>query len=532
MACAGPAEPEPLDPSWREPTVPATAQLGDPVVCADPEARDAAPFERQTPHKLFDLESPQLGHGFGLAVEDLDGDGRLDLVLPMLDAPPVLLLQRAEGWVEAPERLPAAHEAPVVGVSAVDVEGDGDVDLLLARVDAADLLLRNLGEGWFEADPEALPADPAASLGGAWADADGDGDLDLFAVNGGALPRCDEAGGWLPADPSALWLNRGDGTFEPAPLPAALTEGYTLAAAWLDIDGDHDPDLVPTNDYGWLAAPDAAGLNDGAGGFTPGAEALGLSQRIAGMGVAVGDLNGDARPDFVKSGWGELVFLESDADGWHETSQARGLPRGGAEQEIAWNAQLVDVDHDGDLDLPVAFGAIPAQEVDDTGFIAECGAAGAANPGLQPDGLFLQGADGRFEDVAVDWRVADAGPSRGMVLADLDGDGWLDLVKRSLAGADHLYRAACGEAAWTAIRLHQPGANPSAWGASVVVEADGVRRWRSLSQGGLYSSSGPPVVHVGLGDAARIDRVEVTWPDGARSVVEDLPVNTPVTIAR
>ncbi|MEQ1507143.1 MAG: CRTAC1 family protein, partial [Myxococcota bacterium] len=183
-------------------------------------------------------------------------------------------------------------------------------------------------------------------------------------------------------------------------------------------------------------------------------------------------------------------------------------------------------DNDGDLDGVVAYGAfdvaVPNEDWD--------------NPAHQPDALWLQQPDGSFEDAAVEWGVADPGKNRGIVVADFDGDGWLDLAKRDLGGPSLLYVSRCGRDNWIKVRLRDDAiANRNAVGARVrVVGADGVARSRWVTAGGTgYGTGGPPEVHVGLGDADAVDHVEVQWPDGTESwAAFGVPANQTVTIHR
>ena len=122
---------------------------------------------------------------------------------------------------------------------------------------------------------------------------------------------------------------------------------------------------------------------------------------------------------------------------------------------------------------------------------------------------------------------------RGLLAVDLDRDGWVDLVKRDLNGPSTVHWARCGDAVWLEVSLRQGGFNRNAVGARVEVEALGHHHVRSIRAGGTsFASAGPPYAHTGLGRATHVDRVQVTWPDGERSVLVDLDVNQHITITR
>ena len=133
-----------------------------------------------------------------------------------------------------------------------------------------------------------------------------------------------------------------------------------------------------------------------------------------------------------------------------------------------------------------------------------------------------QQPDGTFVDVAPEWGVDDDGKNRGFVLADFNGDGWLDIAMRNLDGENKLYLSRCGAEHYVKVRLRDDAiANHLAIGARVkVLSEDGRSFTRWVTAGGTgYGTGGPPEVHFGLGDVEKIERIEVKWPDGSQSYV-------------
>jgi hypothetical protein len=240
------------------------------------------------------------------------------------------------------------------------------------------------------------------------------------------------------------------------------------------------------------------------------------------MGVAVGDLNGDEVMDFFVTAWDGWRLFESAPGGlWFETSQARGLfPDTLGGQNVAWGTDLGDLDNDGDLDLGVAYGYLQLFSLHN-------------NPTRQPDAVLEQLADGSFVDRAPAWGLADPGRNRSTLWVDLNRDGWLDLVRTDLRAQPTIHLGRCGDAGWLEVEVHQPGMNTFAIGARVRV-VDGDQTWvRDVTAGGVgFASALPAEVHVGLGDRDHVDRVEVRWPDGAWSVMEDVPTRQRLTITR
>jgi len=280
------------------------------------------------------------------------------------------------------------------------------------------------------------------------------------------------------------------------------------------------PDLYFVNDFG-VAYRNVLLWNRGGGVLEPDDNLAALDLVMTGMGLGVGDFTHDGVPDLVMPEWNGIFLMESSELGfWVQSGWAKGVYNNLENaQKVGWGADFGDMDNDGDLDIPVAFGVLDSPEYHP--------------PPDEPDALFIQDDSGNFLDKAAEWGVDDRGEGRGFVLTDLNGDGWLDIVKRNLSAPAVLYESRCGEAGWLRIRLHQSGLNRLAVGARVRV-FDGGHRWvRTVLAGGhSHASAGPPEVHFGFGDVDVVHRVEVTWPDGQVSNLFDVPTRQILDITR
>ncbi len=486
--------------------------------------------------------------GAGVAALDYDGDGDDDLLfvqsgkLPVDGAggPGAALYRNdgAAGFVDVTAAAGLRLAVYGMGATAGDYDGDGDVDLYVTAY-GPNRLFRNNGDGTFtDVTDAAGVGDPSWGASASFADVDGDGALDLYVTNYVDFsfennPICGLQNRGLRSYchpdvydglPDRFFRNRGDGTFDDATLEAGFgsASGKGLGVIFGDVDLDGAVDLYVANDM----TANFLFRNLGDGTFEEIALLTGTAfddrgEAEAGMGVELGDLDDNGFPDIL------VMHLDKQTNAVYSNTGTglfvdRRYPTRIAEpsfHKVGFGVGLGDFDQDGYADLAIANGHIihNVDEWDATGRFR------------QPNQLLRNNGDGTFAE------VADAGldvvrSSRGLAMVDIDLDGDLDLaISNSDEPAEVYENVTAAPGGWLQLSL---GDQRSPLGARVEVTAGGRRQTRELRAGSSYMSQSSAAVHVGLGAAAGVDSVLVTWPDGRRLRFTDPPANRRLRVVR
>ena len=473
--------------------------------------------------------------GGGVVLTDLDADGDIDVVVADFPWFPAIHVNDGTGvFTRSTQPAPPLHQdvREVGFFGAADFTGDGLPELVLHGAGFT-ALSENLGDlqfGPLEMVHSTAPDDPRGLVQtGAYGDVDGDGDLDMLlpvvhAGGGGGGPQGDGGNTALP-DPGfdLLYINEGDQGWRLSQTLSPLGEpGHAQVALMTDFDLDGDPDLLVPSEFGDRSERTALYRNDGldAAGdpvLINVAPELFADIDPGAMGVASYDANGDGLLDYCVSSVGPPQCLMSLGDGtFVEGATALGLVVPDSFDRPEWSSysvEFVDLDNDSFMDAAVSAGPPNRDDPDPD----------------HPDALYRGTPDGLLEEVTTAVGFGDLRRHYALASADLDRDGFPDLVVTGTQGPPRVWMNRCGPGAWLDLDFEGVGANAEAYGVMVHVRAGGrthVRELHSLRAVG----QGPSELHFGLGDAETADEVSVRWPDGARSVFYDMPLRRRVTV--
>ncbi|HTU89317.1 MAG TPA: CRTAC1 family protein [Gemmataceae bacterium] len=480
--------------------------------------------------------------GSGAALFDFNNDGRLDIYLLQNGGPKSgsvnrLYQQMPDGrFRDVSNGSGLDIDGHNMGVAVGDVNNDGWLDVLVTQYNGVQLFL-NTGKGSFtDITSEAGLSNPGWATSAAFFDYDRDGWLDLIVVNyvdydptwpckapNGKRDYC--APKTFRGRVSRLFHNRGGGGMGGWKGFADVTEasglgrlaGPGLGVVCADFDGDGWPDIFIAND----GKPNHLWINQKNGQFTEQAVVRGLAyngmgQAQAGMGIALGDVDSDGLLDvFVThlTEEGNTLWRQGPPGLYRDHSAAGGFMKREA-QGTGFGTLLADFDHDGTLDLAVVNGRVSAlATVDDWSLGPFWSWYGERNRLFHGDGR------GRFEDLSRQ-NPALCGRfnvARGLVRGDIDGDGAVDLLVTTIGGPARLFKnVAPRRGHWLQVQAIDPTLHRDALGAVVRIRSGGRTQIRSLHPAEGYLCSSEISAHFGLGDASRIDDIEIIWPDGCR----------------
>lgn len=540
-------------PSAPSPLSPPSAQNFPKLV--DITSKTGITFDHySTPELKYVVESM----AGGVALIDYDRDGWPDIYFT--NAPTVAMAlagQKARSalyhnnhdgtFTDVTDKAGVGYPCWAQGVAVGDYNNDGWPDMLVTCFGGV-VLYRNNGNGTFSdvTKDVGLGTENGWATGAAFGDYDHDGWPDLFIDHYvdfrldnmprfGSAPNCRYMGIEVQCGPRGLkgapdnLYHNVHGHFVDVSKQAGVADeqgGYGLTPLWSDFDGDGKLDLLVANDAG----VNYLYLGDGAGKFTESGISSGIAynqdgNNQANMGVALGDYMHTGRQSVLITHFDNeyaTLYRNEGKIGFTDVSAFAGV-LGATHGYVQWGDAFVDFANSGWPDIFIVSGHVMPQ-VDTI----------PQGPKYhEPKTLLLNQRDGKFEDIS-----KEAGPaiqipqvSRGLAIGDLFNDGKLEAVVENLVSKPMILRPEGGDHGhWVSLQFEGVHADRLALNTRVRVVAGDLAQVQEVLSGGSYISQNDLRLHFGLGKHDRVDRVEITWPNGSVQVLTNLAADRFYTV--
>jgi hypothetical protein len=529
-------------------SAPATPQPNAATQLVDITARTGIHFSHMsTPDARYIVESMS----GGVALIDYDQDGypdiyftnavSVEMALAGKKAKSALYHNNHDGtFTDVTDKAGVGFPCWAMGATVGDYNNDGRPDLLVTCFGGV-VLYRNNGDGTFTdvTKKAGLGGDNGWATGASFGDYDGDGWPDLFVAHYvdfhlNDLPtfgskktcqyhdvpvQCGPRG--LKGTSDNLYRNRGDGTFEDVSKQAGVDDPrgfFGLTAVWAHLGGDGPANLFVAND----GEPNFLYVNDGHGHFSDVAYPAGVAvnqdgTEQANMGVALGDYMHTGRFSIGISHFSEeyaTLYRNDGAMSFTDVSYPSGIARG-TTPYVGWGDAFLDLNNSGWLDFILVNGHVYPQ----------VGASGTGTVYREPKLVYANQHDGTFRDDSKTSGPAIEIPqvSRGLAVGDFFNDGHLEIVIENLEGGPMILRAnADAQNHWLSLELRGTKGNLLALNARAKVTSGELTQQDEVRSGGSYLSQNDLRLHFGLGKHAGADKVEVTWPSGAKETFVNL----------
>ncbi len=536
------------------------------------------------------IKYPYFYSGGGVATGDVNNDGLLDVFLTSNQNEDKLYINKGNLLFEEVELRKKDNSIATwsTGVTMADVNGDGLLDIyvcksgLYPKENRKNELWLNQGDGAFIESAEELGlADNGYSTQAAFFDYDRDGDLDMYLLNHQIkaynnynqqkrVSRHPYFGDKFYENVNGSYKEIGEkaGIY-------ANEYGYGLGIATSDLNNDNWPDIYVTNDF---LENDFMYINNQDGTFSEVIQTATKHISNFGMGVDIADVNDDGLTDvFVvdmvakdnfrqktnMSGMNPERFWKSIQFGFHfqymyntfQLNQGNlkfseiGQMLGVSNTDWSWSCLIADFDGDTKKDFVVTNGL--RKEVRNNDFVKEhmlYAHEMPKNKGLDsltimhnqlkampsnkvPNYAFQNKGSLNFKNVSATWGLAAPSFSTGASYADLDNDGDLDIIMNNVDEEAFVYENMLNSSKnYVKIRLKGTEKNPFAIGSKVTLNYGDKKQHLELFTTRGFQSSVAPELLFSLGDYSEATSIDIIWPNGKASRVENIQLNSTINI--
>ncbi|WP_109300200.1 VCBS repeat-containing protein [Aquimarina sp. AU474] len=523
--------------------------------------------------------------GGGISVGDINNDGLKDIYFTGNQVSNKLYLNKGNlKFEDVTEKAGLSGDSRwYTGVTMVDINGDGFLDIYCSVggkfEPKQNQLFINNGDTTFSEKAAAYGLDDIGnSVQSTFFDFDKDGDLDVYVAN--YPPTSFNAPNFYYSfkmknikdhETDHLYRNDGD-TFTDVTEEAGVKSfGLTLSATVGDLNNDSWPDLYVSNDF---STPDYLYINNQDGTFKEVVKEATAHTAFFGMGADIADYNNDGNLDVFQvdmdaesnrrkkanmASMNSRLFWSTVNSGFHYQYMhncfqlntgivEKGIPKfsnvsritGTSSTDWSWGPLFADFDNDGYKDLFISNGT--RREINNNDYFKNLSDSKINKDSLLQQSLnipsekidnfmFQNKGDLSFEKVNEKWGIQYEGFSNGVVYADLDNDGDLEIITNNIDDYASVFENRSSKNSnYISIGFKGNSQNKFGLGARVYITTDAGTQMQELTLSRGFQSSVAPELHFGLHTASTINELKVVWPDQKSQVLHSVQANQKLTI--